>query len=130
MHIDQYKQPDGWFKYPPEAPIDFESAVDVLGHMVGFCGCGRPEDALRFMAGKMRLIHNIQATDWSDAAHMALHNSFHDYGERYFFYYMLDHFGLTEHGSSVPGWLTQKGIEFMEDVEALPVEAEAKLEKS
>lgn len=35
---------------------------------------------------------------------------------RYFFYYFCDHNELIEHGTCVPGWLTKKGIEYLEDL--------------
>ena len=34
-------------------------------------------------------------------------------------YYVLDHIGFIDHGSSVPGWLTDDGKGFVADIDEL-----------
>lgn len=38
-------------------------------------------------------------------------------------WYWLDNKGYTEHGGSVPGWLTEEGWKLLEDLEELMAEA-------
>jgi hypothetical protein len=72
-----------------------------------FCGCGNPDDAAK-------TLHDVLA------AHVArdrdtLTALLPDVGVRHLLLYTLDHFGLTEHGSSVEGaWLTDKGTRVFE----------------
>ena len=70
-----------------------------------FCGCGNPEMAW----GEVRL----HLTSRREA----------DYGQRfdgkdYIIAYLLDHYGLTEHGGNVGGaWLTDEGVDALEFLE-------------
>lgn len=73
--------------------------------VLGCCGCGTPEDNLRYIA--KGLAHftedGVRAeyiTEWNDFSNE----------EATFFLYMMDVLGVTEHGSSIYGsWLTEKG---------------------
>jgi len=76
---------------------------------LGFCGCGRPEDALRFLRDLLAEIGREGDAEnrWkriSDAA-----GGQQKPGMDYFVFYQLDHLGLTDHGGSVPGWLSDRG---------------------
>jgi len=85
----------------------------VLVELLDFCGCGRPEDAAEYIRDGLRLIaerfekpekeFDFPAYSGNLTAH------FGSMGARYFFWYWCYDKGLTEHGGSVPGWLTPKG---------------------
>ena len=128
MHIDKYKQPDGWYK--DEDGTDYETAVDFLSSKLDFCGCGMPEQAIKYVARVLRLIYDHTERDsgtegvvaWSKESYDRMCSFAKTDGERYFVWYVLDSKELIEHGGSVPGWLTGKGLEFMEDVESLNIE--------
>ena len=50
--------------------------------------------------------------EWSAAEKRLFGSS----GAAYFVYYVLDEKELTEHGTSVPGWLTEKGLTLLQDL--------------
>lgn len=103
----------------------------VLGDVFGFCGCGDNGAALLLMRDAMRLIDrpypgfpegpdSAACRKWFDeqrASELALFGP--NSGVRYLVWYVLDEKGLTEHGGSVPGWLTDKGKAVLADLEAL-----------
>jgi len=103
MHIDKYKQADGW--YLDEEGVSYEDAGSFLGtKILDFCGCGNPDSALEYVRDVMQ---NIKGKDFDSRKYD---------GKEYFVWYYLDNKELTDHGSSVPGWLTEKGEEFLEDL--------------
>jgi hypothetical protein len=119
MHIDKYKQEDGWYK--DEDGISYETAESFFQGMFNFCGCGCPDlslefikDALQHVSDLSLFVHSKKITwqEWN-ATGIRL---FHTNGIEYFTYYFLDANELTEHGGSVPGWLTPKGQELLEDL--------------
>lgn len=92
----EWMAPDGVW-YP-----DTEAA---LGYLLGdLCGCGRPDKALRYIHKHLcevgRVANDVDVGRTFD---------FGSDGEMYFFWYWADNEGLTEHGGSVPGWLTERG---------------------
>jgi hypothetical protein len=104
----------------PDIDVPRVDPKEDLHEALGFCGCGCPEDAFAYVLGGLRLIHNPPplpdprdsgeefraAVDARFAAYAVHHGSD---GAMYFFWYWCDAEGLTDHGSSVPGWLTEKG---------------------
>lgn len=113
MHIDKYKKEDGY--YGPDDCFS-ETAMNFMqGQILDFCCCGRPEDSLLFMRDVLAHIDGRNRKTWdewnADGAKL-----FATDGAMYFTFYVLDKKGLTEHGGSVPGWLTPKGREIMEDI--------------
>ena len=111
MHIDKFKENSGWYVDPKGC--HWETAEDFLqGYVVGHCCCGTPEISLAYLRDVMALLRDKVDYDTRQAY-------FGSEGEQYTIYYMLDKLEFTEHGSSVPGWLTEKGKEFLDDVEEL-----------
>lgn len=121
MTLDEFKQPDDWYKFDG---CDYETAEDLLQTgFLGFCGCGDPEgnleyirSALEILAERFPRIPDREREQWD--------TWYKQHGERvlahfgndrsaYFFYYWADRNRLTEHGGSVPGWLTDKGKHFL-----------------
>jgi hypothetical protein len=97
---------------------------DRLSYVLGqfkFCGCGAPEAAAQYIRDGLQayvdLWRAIRASpSMSDEARVAWRRfeaHWPDAGQRYFFWYWLDANGLTEHGGSVPGWLTDKGEDYL-----------------
>ncbi len=110
-------------------PLTLGSAEDVLSDALGFCGCGAPDTALRYVRN---ILHAISQRcpdphtheEWlawyrtvSRPAIEALFNN--DPGAEYLAYYLLDDKKLTEHGGSVPGWLTDKGKGILADLDEM-----------
>lgn len=119
MNIDKFKKEDG--SYENSDGCFYEDAVSFLtSHCLGFCGCGMPEEALDYILDILQLIqdrgliHSDTLTwdDWKTRERKI----FPSQGSAYFAYYVLDEKGLTEHGGSVPGWLTPKGEELLSDL--------------
>jgi len=119
MFIDKYKQEN--LTYLVEG-ITYDNEVSVLGSFFDFCGCGQPEEALKYAMNVMRLIQNkddaasLSREEFGKAID-ALWNFFPSHGAGYFTLYQLDKLGMEEHGGSTPGWLTAKGKEVLSDLE-------------
>lgn len=119
MHIDKYKRGDGY-----EAPNGsfYECAEDFLqSHVLGFCNCGRPEESLRYVRDALQHIDNLKQLVWEKKqTHEEWEADgkkvFANAGAEYFAYYVLSEKGFEEHGGSVPGWLTDKGRELLDDL--------------
>lgn len=78
-----------------------------------FCGCGNPDDARRVLLDLLRFHPLHTAPGWRELENR-LGAPDESEGWRsglfYLICYTLDHFDLTEHGSSIGGsWLTAKG---------------------
>lgn len=84
-----------------------------------FCGCGLPESAAVYIRDGMQAFVDlwgvIEARPAAEhrAAWQAFYAYWPDEGARYFFWYWLDSRRLTEHGGSVPGWLTDEGTDYL-----------------
>lgn len=116
--LADYRQADGWFK--SEDGCDYETATDLLQcGMLDFCGCGSPEENLDFIRTGLELINEKRPENpnefdkwWHEKEERVLKH-FGNSQSAYFFYYWLDKEEYTEHGGSVPGWLTEKGLELL-----------------
>lgn len=125
MHIDRFKNEHGEYVDADGFPYDHaESFLHCA--ILGFCACGDPRASLTYVRDVLRHINRFvelqEECDFSvfyDGWEEDGKKLFPTKGAEYFAYYVLDANGLTEHGSSVPGWLTPKGKEFMEDVNEL-----------
>jgi hypothetical protein len=98
-----------------EDDVFHSTEADFLASQLGICGCGRPEVALKYIYDSMMLIEHltngqdVNADCWYEEWKAARFAHFGGDGAEYFMWYWLDHNGYTEHGSSVPGWLTDDG---------------------
>lgn len=88
----------------------------------GFCGCGIPEMSLRCIRDCLRLIDDLHSdkTDYDGWA--TERDKIASRPVMYTLWYMLDRLELTEHGGSVPGWLTDKGHEMLKALEELELD--------
>lgn len=86
-----------------------------------FCGCGRPELALIFLRDLLSLFARLRAHgSWDyDAWQAEIKKLLPNEGSQYLVFYIIDRLGLTEHGGSVPGWLTKEGDAMLADLEKL-----------
>lgn len=86
------------------------------------CLCGNPEAVLGMLLRLLRWIDTDlgkPGPNWSDVVsswRAQFTEWCPDQGTQYFLLYWLDHHAqdLTEHGGSVPGWLTKKGKDLLE----------------
>ena len=128
MFIDKYKNADGDGYTYDGGYCENEESV-YLG-ILGFCGCGMPDEAIRYVRDCLRYIADLQDTvlpvkgrDQRDIAYKRWENAgkmlFVNEGCEYFMYYYLDNLGFTEHGGSVPGWLSDEGRAVLSDLDIL-----------
>lgn len=121
----------------PDGP---DGACGYIGSLMGFCVCGRPEDALLRARRIMRVVANLKDLVWTqdlngrhpayEAWKKQVQELFHgDLGAEYLAWYWLDDKGLTEHGGGVPGWLTDKGERILRDLDSLAPYLEAQAEQ-
>lgn len=96
-----------------------EAVLEALG----FCGCGQPEQALRYVRDGMRLLaedppKGVPFHAWWPGHEVRL-DAFAPSAARDVLWYLLNDRGLAEHGGSIPGWLTEKGEEVLAALEGL-----------
>jgi len=120
MNIDKFKKGGGYCDKNNCFYKDAESFLQTK--ILGFCGCCLPnlslkhtQIALRQVYNLNTLVHNKKQTwdEWKSENEKLLGNE----NSVYFMWYWLDTKELTEHGGSVPGWLTPKGKELLEDLD-------------
>ncbi len=119
MYIDKYKKEDGYYN---DDGVFYESAEDFYQvEIFGFCGCGLPDENLEYIHDGLTHInderpegakHDEWYKKWVEEGDVIFGNEF----SRYFFFYWCDKQELTEHGGSVPGWLTDKGKRILFDL--------------
>ena len=130
MHIDKYLTGETCMdepEYKDEEGISYAGAEDFLQtKILNFCCCGRPFENIKYVGKILRYIHDLKEKVWNGKIS---YEAWEEEGKKigsveslYFAYYYLTEIDLLEHGGSVPGWLTAKGIEFMEDAEELKEE--------
>jgi hypothetical protein len=139
MTIDRYLTESGEYMKDDVWYPDEESIL-IAEYNLGFCGCGLPEAALMFLLLNLEYIdfRMIGPDSFKDKegsnAHWAKVNEiesdiYPQYGSNYFVWYYLDNKGLTEHGGSVPGWLSEKGKLLLSDLREFKVKIESSKNK-
>ena len=86
----------------------------IVGRLFGFCGCGLPEEVISYIWGALKLF-DLQT---NMVKFEEVDGYFANKGAKYFMWYWLDQKGYTEHGGSVPGWLTEGGKELLLFIES------------
>jgi hypothetical protein len=126
LHIDKYKEEDG--TYTDSEGCNYDDAETFIQcHVLGFCGCGGPEESLSYVRDCLRHIANLEIVRESkDGEYDAAYQAWEKAGVElmgkavYFTCYVLDQKQLTDHGVSVGGaWLTTKGKELLEDLDVI-----------
>ena len=98
----------------------------VWSEDLGFCCCGRSEATAKWMVRALKHIDKLitnrpPENEWDahyvrwKAETVELYGGMD--GACYFFWYWCDAKGFTEHGGSVPGWLTMEGRNFLAELE-------------
>jgi len=95
--------------------------IDEICLMFGFCSCGQPKEVVNYILKSLQLIKKIQDEVWKktitwEKYHKEVKKHYHSEGAEYLMYYVLDKNGYTEHGGSVPGWLTDKGKQLLKEL--------------
>ncbi len=110
-----------------EIPLHLGYEVEALGELLGFCGCGMPEEAL-YAAGDILAFFETHLASTPRPYEQTLKmraEAFRttDEAAQYLMAYALDHKGLEEHGSGIMnGWLTDLGKGVLADIRRLRAE--------
>jgi len=118
MTLADYQKPDGGYRF---GGGHYDTATDLIQTgMLKFCACGAPEQNLLYVLGGLELIDEdrpdgtlAEFHKWCKKWEKRRQVHFGSEAAADFFFYWADSQELTEHGSSVPGWLTNKGKELM-----------------
>lgn len=115
--------PDNSYNVKDAAGISYDSRLGAVCEWLGFCGCGNPEMALSLVVDALRTLTNtryprgvLPLSPEADAWRERWRSEWAKIGDervQYFVWYMLAEWKLTEHGGSVPGWLTYDGEYFL-----------------
>ena len=115
--------------YITEDGCYYETLADCIQiGLLDFCGCGDPDENLRYIqAGLQHILNRGEAIDrcssYEDVREAcreldkAGKELFGNDDAECFFYYWADSNGLTDHGTSIPGWITQEGEELLVMIE-------------
>ncbi len=115
--LQSYKENNSEWYTVPDGCSSPDVTSFVQGEILGFCCCGSPEENISLILEGLRIIDDkypdgLSAEEykewWKEREKDVLENFGSDVSA-YFFYYWADKEELTEHGGSVPGWLTSKG---------------------
>lgn len=105
----QYDQSTQCYEYEG---CSYQTVEDIVQTGIfGFCGCGSQEDNLKYILEGLEYINwrlEDKTTDFNNKL-IQQNEIFGNEKAAYFFYYWCDKEELTEHGGSVPGWLSPKG---------------------
>lgn len=115
MNLKDYEQEDGTYI---KDGTSYDDAESLLCDLLGFCGCGLPDEALKYVYNVLNVINTLHTEVHTDKITYEVwqkncNNIMFNEGIAYFTYYILDSKSLTEHGGSVPGWLTPLGIDIL-----------------
>lgn len=122
MYIDKFKKENGYYD---QNECYYEDAESFISNgILGFCGCGMPDAALEYVRKALQIVDDLKQLVWKkkityEQWEERKKEVFVNDGAEYFMWYFLDNKKLTEHGGSVPGWLTKKGIELLADLTEL-----------
>ena len=118
MFIDKFKKEDGYYDQDKCYYEDAESFIST--GVLGFCGCGMPDAVLEHVRKALQIVNDIGEKKLTyEQLEERKKEVFANKGAEYFMWYFLDNKKLTQHGGSVPGWLTKKGIELLADLTEL-----------
>ncbi len=126
LSIDKFKNEDG--TYTCENGCRHDNAESFYtSALFHFCGCGRPKEVIIYIRDCLRIL-TLQDDYNNDKEEFKSYNVryqkackkvFNSEGAKYFMWQSLDKLELTEHGGSVPGWLTEKGRSVLSDLQEI-----------
>jgi len=121
MNVDKFRK-DETGRYYDSDNCSYDDAEQFISSSIlGFCGCGIPRAALNYVKKALRLLSKkkkLTHEQWVEEKKAI----FLDYGSEYFTWYALENKGLTEHGYSTPGYLSEKGKELLSDLDELDLD--------
>jgi len=118
---------DGYFTYNNGGACNTLEEI-YQTEILNFCGCGMPDENLKFIKDVLELIeyrrsHDEEKETWDEfwdkykIKELELYSD--NEGLRYFIWYVFDSMGITDHGGSVPGWLTPLGKNLLHDLKLI-----------
>ena len=111
IHFTYTEQDDGLIL--SESGCEYESLQDFIHtDILGFCGCGMAEDVDKLVYAILTLLNIKDSLTFKEYI-AKLEEDLPTDALQYFMFYWLDSKGFTEHGGSVPGWLSDKGQELL-----------------
>lgn len=125
--MKDYRISDGVYEIDGIVYDTIEDAL-MMG-VFGFCGCGMPLYTLAYIRDELENIERY--TEWVNENHhitkdipspMENNNKEENLGRSYFIWYWFDKMGYTDHGGSVPGWLTKEGESLLECLKELDLD--------
>jgi Na+-translocating ferredoxin:NAD+ oxidoreductase RnfC subunit len=129
--IEKHTDKDG-YGYNFE-DCNYESLTDIIQcGMLNLCGCGMPFDNIQYIRkGLEHLLwrsqnynlKNDEQASWEQIKEKEK-EVFGNEQSAYFFYYWASKEDYTEHGGSVPGWVSEKGKFLVELIKAAEVEGD------
>lgn len=108
--------PENSFEVEDATGLSHDGRLEAIASWLGFCGCGSPEAALSALCDLLETLD----LPWEDGSRQRMKAALcPNDGLRYALWYYLTEAGLLEHGTSVPGWLTGDGKNFVREVRRL-----------
>lgn len=103
-----------------EAGCDNPIMDFIWNELFGFCGCYQPEEGFKLVREVMNAINDTT----NDRNCMSSYDMRNGSVEKVFIMYWLDEREITEHGGSIPGWLTPYGKELLHVMNEIELEEE------
>jgi hypothetical protein len=111
---------------------DYDNIKDyILTGLLGFCGCGMPEEALKWLRGCLADIEHRTEVEWKQSPPVYQGRIYARMeplprGVEYLLWYWMDKLELIEHGGSVGGsWLTERGKHLLRRLEKIDLDDES-----
>ena len=112
--LKQFETPQG-LNFVTKDGDEYDNLIDYLqSGIFEFCGCGNAVSSLSFIRDGLSHIawrseYYAQKNSDYSVVRAKENEVFSNENIAYFFHYWADKQELTEHGGSVPGWLTKEG---------------------
>lgn len=107
-------------KFIDENGIEYDTLPEYLQiGVLDFCACGRPGNNLNYIRKGLAILrdfYNSESINYEEFKRL-VDELYHDSDNAYFFWYWCDKEGYTEHGSGLPGWLTEEGEQLLAQLE-------------
>ena len=117
-----------WAKGPVGCDYDNLSDFITIG-LLGFCGCGMPEEALKWLRDCLADIQHRTEVEWKQNPPIyqgRIHARMEPLprGVEYLLWYWMDKLQLIEHGGGVGGsWLTERGEHLLARLQSIDLES-------
>lgn len=110
--------------YIDEDGVYYDSAISVIfSKYLEFCTCGNQRAVAKYILDGLKLLRNARLLNY-DMFNIKQNSYFGSSSGADFFWLWAESRGFTEHGSCIPGWLTDEGVDLIECLEWALVEKE------